>query len=470
MSGIDGSQGAAATPSWGRVRVHAGDGLVHRSTDVLLVVPAVDAAVAERTAELLRICDLADDPGGSRRVRRLAWMITDAEPDEVPSFAFVVAGGDMLRVMAHGDVAVTAAGGTALSFNGAESLAWVERAVPATFDTLVLGREGAPVAPALLAALDLEAGTVPGGGVTLCREPAVTSRTAGVDAARESSARPAVRSGQQAADVGWPGAPSIAAGEAPARLLSRPVRSPAPPVPTPPADPRPARPPVPAPGPVPASSPPTQRKPPADVESVTVLRPSAGVRRVVLSAGSDGAARSRPPLPVGATPPTAAPPGDEVVRVRGVVCASCSQFNDPETGSCGACGARLDPSWHRETRPRPPLGILITDDGRVCTVSGDLVIGREPTQAPDVKANLARPLVVQDAEHSTSRVHAHLRLIDWKVLLSDGGSSNGTFVSRSGPAGPWTAVPREPATRLEPGDRVRLGKRELLFDRYHDPL
>ena len=53
------------------------------------------------------------------------------------------------------------------------------------------------------------------------------------------------------------------------------------------------------------------------------------------------------------------------------------------------------------------------------------------------------------------------------VLLKDSGSANGTFLSRGGAAGPWTVVPREPGTPLRPGDRVRLGKRQLLFDRYH---
>ena len=73
--------------------------------------------------------------------------------------------------------------------------------------------------------------------------------------------------------------------------------------------------------------------------------------------------------------------------------------------------------------------------------------------------------MLRDAEHSTSRVHARLRLSGWDVLVADSGSANGTQVSRSGPTGPWEAVYREPGTPLHPGDRVRLGKRQLLFDR-----
>jgi pSer/pThr/pTyr-binding forkhead associated (FHA) protein len=113
--------------------------------------------------------------------------------------------------------------------------------------------------------------------------------------------------------------------------------------------------------------------------------------------------------------------------------------------------------------------VLVTDEGAVYTVSTDYVIGRDPEHAPDVVAGRARALVLQDAENSTSRVHARLHLAGWEVLVTDSGSANGTFVSSGGPAGPWTAVHREPGTPLRPGDRIRLGKRQLLLDRYHLP-
>jgi len=333
-------------------------------------------------------------------------------------------------------------GETPLSFNGTESLAWVERTVPATFDVLTIARPTDTPAPhALPGILDLEAGTVPGQGVTVRRGP-VVPRTA-IAGAEERADAPAAPAGA-AAPATY--ASAEAPGEAPARLLSRPV-------------------------PAPTGAAPPQRPATARVEGATVIRASAGVRHVALSGSDPERARPRrAPLPIGVSAsPSAAQRLAEVVRVRGRVCA-CGQFNDPEVDSCSACGARLDSGGPLETRPRPPLGILITDDGRVCTVTGNLVIGREPEQAPDVRAKRARPLVLQDAEHSTSRVHAHLRLSEWKVLLSDGGSSNGTFISRAGPGGPWTTVPREPGTPLVPGDRLRLGKRELLFDRYHEPL
>ena len=212
---------------------------------------------------------------------------------------------------------------------------------------------------------------------------------------------------------------------------------------------------------------------PAVTTSQTVLRPAAPFRSVRLGARQrrDPTSGRRPPLPVGTgLSGTPAPPRPgEVEMVEGVRCRN-SHFNDPEAATCAACGVPLDTGAGRHQEPRPPLGVLVTDDGSVFTVTGDYVIGRDPGRAAAVLTGQARPLVLQDEEHSTSRVHARLCLSGWKVMVSDGGSANGTFVSRSGPAGPWTPVPAEPGERLYPGDRVRIGKRQLLFDCYHEPL
>jgi pSer/pThr/pTyr-binding forkhead associated (FHA) protein len=116
------------------------------------------------------------------------------------------------------------------------------------------------------------------------------------------------------------------------------------------------------------------------------------------------------------------------------------------------------------------LGILVTDGGTIYTVTGDFVIGREAEEAPDVLAGRARPLPLRDAARSTSRVHARLTVTGWKVLLSDDRSANGTFLSRSGAAGPWLPVTPQVPVALVHGDRVRLGKRQLLFDTWRETV
>jgi hypothetical protein len=410
--------------SWGRLEVHAGSGLVHRGRDALLVVPQVTAQTATATGRLLALCAEVADPTGRRRARGVARLLTEAEPEELPGFALVLQTGDHLTVLVHGEATVSVAGPQDHSFGAAQSLAWVERAVPLDFDSLdVRGAPGPspPLPPGL--PLDLLAGTVPGSGATLHRTPGAS---AGV--AREAGA------GSQEA----------------ARVLERPayLRGPG----------------TVAPAPAPKGE---RTSPPEDSQGRTVLRQTVQVRRVRLS-GPDRVRPSvqRGPLPLAAAAADESPTValETPVLVEGVLCAS-GHLNEPRAGSCRQCGTAVEAGSPRVTRARPPLGVLVTDEGAVYTVSTDYVIGREPEQAPDVTAGRARPLVLRDAEHSTSRVHARLHLSGWDVLVADSGSANGTHVSRSGPAGPWEAVYREPGTPLHPGDRVRLGKRQLLFDR-----
>jgi pSer/pThr/pTyr-binding forkhead associated (FHA) protein len=155
--------------------------------------------------------------------------------------------------------------------------------------------------------------------------------------------------------------------------------------------------------------------------------------------------------------------------VEGVLCPA-GHFVDPDLSMCPTCGAALLPDARRVTRPRPPLGIFVTDGGTIYPVTGDLVIGREAERAPDVLAGRARALPLRDSARSTSRVHARLIVTGWKVRIVDNGSANGTSVSRHGAAGPWLPVtPHVPVTLLL-GDRVRLGERQLLFETWRETV
>lgn len=406
---------------WGRVEVHAGPGLVFRRHDVLLVVPDLRPGGQEKAAELMRICTERAGPLDLRHIRRLAWLITEDDSDQVPSFACLTAQGDHVLVMASGAVRVTVENHPPVAFTGTESVAWVERSVPTTFTALsVRGTADTSVLVQNTLQLDLLDGAVPGGGVTLHRrgavEPLPVTPAPAVGLLEEEAAaeRPQVR----------------LAGPAVGGDLN--------------------------PG-----------------QARTVLRRTPGTQVVSLTPSPPDPSRVRPPLPlatgglVPSEPGRAAedPGASGAALVAGIVC-SCGEFNNPDAVECPVCGTPLDHDGARETRIRPPLGILITDDGRVFTLTDDIVIGREPGQAPDVKTGRARPLVLRDDEHSTSRVHAQIRLAGWSIHVVDRGSANGTFLSRSGSGGPWVPVLPEPGTPLVPGDRLRLGKRELLFDRY----
>ena len=483
---------SSAPLDWGAVEVRSGGGVVHRGPDVLLVVPTVTEGLTAAAGELIALCALTPDPTGRRRFRQAARLLADAEPEDVPGFVLMIATDDHLAVLAHGAVTVSVTGAQDVSFSAAEALSWVERTIDRSFETLTVegtpaNVEGAPAAAepaghgattgALRLPLDLLAGTVPGGGATVrSRAPGPPPAKQGTEPAERGAAPPE----QEVARVLERPAylPAHGASVASARTGSTgtaAVR--AAPEPGQPA-PDHARASVAgsvegatqgsaqgsAEGSAEGSAPGSAE---GRTEGRTVMRPTVAVKRVSLRPQDRVGARvRRAPLPRGAVAAPSPASGGPVVLVEGVTCPS-GHLNEPESATCGPCGARIDAAAPRVTRARPPLGVLVTDDGAVYTVTGDYVIGREPEQAPDVKAGTARALVLQDGEHSTSRVHARLELSGWSVLLKDSGSANGTFLSRGGAAGPWTVVPREPGTPLRPGDRVRLGKRQLLFDRYH---
>ena len=387
-------------------------------------------------------------------------MLTEAEPEEVPAFALVVGTGTALRVLAHGGLTVTVHGPAEQSFSAADALTWLERTIDAPYDRVTVVGEpaGAATAPGAVP-FDLEAGTVPGSGVTLWAarqaQPPLLARVPGP--ARE----PAPLSIPVPTAEPIPGADRSAdprAGRC-RRSLRRLRRSP-------PARTRRSR------------RRPRRRPSRRGTPSCGRWRRSAACGWPAGRGQPGRAGRVGPRRPAVRRCRWGRRPRRARLRrpVRGRSSWSRAWCAGPGTSatrrrrSCRTCGAARESGAERVTQPRPPLGVLVTDDGSVFTLTGDYVLGRDPGRAPAVLSGAAAPLVLRDEEHSTSRVHARLTLSGWTVRVSDGGSANGTFVSRSGPAGPWTPVDTGTGTRLYPGDRVRVGHRQLLFDCYHEPL
>jgi pSer/pThr/pTyr-binding forkhead associated (FHA) protein len=79
--------------------------------------------------------------------------------------------------------------------------------------------------------------------------------------------------------------------------------------------------------------------------------------------------------------------------------------------------------------PRPPLGLLLLDDGRTLRLDADYVVGREPDVDRDVAAARARPLHISGPVSGVSRRHVRIRLAGWRVEAVDLHSANGTFGS-----------------------------------------
>ena len=113
--------------------------------------------------------------------------------------------------------------------------------------------------------------------------------------------------------------------------------------------------------------------------------------------------------------------------------------------------------------PRPPLGVMVFEDGATFSLSTDYVVGRQPEVHDLVQQNLALPITVDDPERSISRAHAELRLVDWDVHLVNLSGTNGSFVwDENGQQ--WVPIPEGQSVVLTPGMRVALGRRSAVFE------
>ena len=156
----------------------------------------------------------------------------------------------------------------------------------------------------------------------------------------------------------------------------------------------------------------------------------------------------------------------EPVLVDGALCARM-HFNPPAATFCRECGVSLrEGTKNARRQPRPPLGVLLVDDGRGYPLDRDYVIGREPLLDDDVAAGRAAPLPVTDAEGSVSRLHLRVSLVGWRVEVRDLGSANGSVLYRA--AGPRALAPAD-AVVLDPGARVGVGRRSVQFLPYAVP-
>ncbi len=153
----------------------------------------------------------------------------------------------------------------------------------------------------------------------------------------------------------------------------------------------------------------------------------------------------------------------EEVRVQGVVC-SRGHFNDPRSRFCSSCGISMVQNTQVLTQgPRPPLGVMVFEDGATFSLSTDYVVGRQPEVHELVQQGLALPITVDDPERSISRAHAELRLVEWDVHLVNLSGTNGSFVWDE-TSQQWIPIPEGQSVQLTPGMRVALGRRSAVFE------
>jgi hypothetical protein len=355
------------------------------------------------------------------------------------------------------------------------------------------------VASDALPNVELQAGTVQAGWVEVAIGGAVMSAAAAAPAAliedpatADDAAAPEPTPVVEEADDVPPEIEPVAiippTPDAPI-AVAEPVPAAAAPVPTaaaPPAEPTPAPEPelapvptaaAPAPAPEPAPVPPAAAPPaepapapePAPVPTPAEPAPAPEPVEPAPTTAAPDPTPAAEPVPA-ATPAVAAPAPARVgpVMVLGINCSQ-GHHNHPDAVYCSQCGTKM--GVHHTTvltnGPRPPLGVLVVDDGTTYSLNEDLVIGREPTSHDDVIAGTASPMILTDDTLSLSRKHARIVLDDWSVAVQDLNSSNGTYMSRSGQTETWARVEPGSTTSLEPGDRLRVGGRIIQVELHH---
>lgn len=399
-----------------RVAVLPGSGLVARYPGLVCLVAEPEKGPDDAAVPvLLEICRRVEPAGrqqlGRVLARRLAgWL---GNEDREITFGTISTTGAGLAVFLSGAVSV----GTddTVLISGAQAAAWVDRLIPLPSESLwlVVDDSGLAGSHPVSELHDLRLGAVPGGGVVLTP----TQVESGVVEPRRVSG-------------------------AGASLVAVPVET---------------APDVPLDAGAAARAPKLPAAPP-DAPS----RPLRSDRIL----GTPPSEPPRPPLPVptnGDQTETGKRSVDAAAVTEGHLC-SRNHLNDPRSLFCVICGVRMNErTGVLTTGPRPPLGLLVFDDGAVYTVDGEYLLGREPEVDERVRGGELRAIMVDDTSGTISRAHAEIRLRGWDVLISDTGSANGTFVMEPG-QGAWSALPPTEQRRLIPGARIGLGQRSFVFE------
>ncbi len=440
----------------------AGEGTLVRIGPVVLLVGSTDPEEVRPYVDHAQMV-AANGGQGRQLVRGFALMLSTAV-EQSPGFAALAPHSTGLAVFVDGDVVVTV-GDERIS--GADSLAWVERLIPWPIDEVSVTIPGAaPADPA--SAYRLDGGVIQAGALVVpAGAPAAPAPAAPEPAAPEPAAPE-------------PAAPERTAPEPTAEQpIDEPTHAPESPVwpeadfgaaPAEPAEPAgaPASPPTPAHGhdhaghdhPHPASAGPAAPAgrplpPPQPDERVEF-------QSVLINDVDDD---DFEPLPIVDDQSVIenAPGGSPKEEVRGVYCKN-RHFNDPRQLFCAVCGINMvQQTPVLVNGVRPPLGVVVLDDGSVFQLDTPYLLGRDPGADERVQGGSFRGLPIIDQSNQVSRVHARLELRGWDVVLIDNNSTNGTFVHV--PKTPdWQRMPAGAEHVLVQGTRIRIGHRTLAFN------
>ena len=404
----------------------AGRGLVARRGGLVALSDGLDPGPDPLLAALAAVAD----SGGDGAALVLAGTRAALERGGRPAWACAGAtfGGEV-AVLAHGEAAalVSVDGGPETEITASGSMIPVARTVTGTVVTvrLVIGATAAPD-PRLW----LDAGTVFGGGVllTVTQEKSQSPISNDPYATAVPTTRPALEQDAENAVLHRPGPVTP--------FPDDPFANPA--------------------------GPATRILAGPDAESWfrAEAEPANPTMRMMQTDGASTDGPTEPPIADISTMRLEQLGAVEPVVVDGAMCTRM-HFNAPDAMFCRECRVSMrEVTKNIRRQPRPPLGVLLVDDGHGYVLDRDYVIGREPLLDDDVAAGRATPLPITDAEGSVSRLHLRVSLVGWRVEVRDLGSANGSVLYRAG--GPRTLAPVDVAV-LDPGARVGVGRRTVQF-------
>lgn len=153
-------------------------------------------------------------------------------------------------------------------------------------------------------------------------------------------------------------------------------------------------------------------------------------------------------------------------EVQGVYCKN-RHFNDPRVLFCAVCGINMvQQTPVLVPGPRPPVGVVVVDDGSVFQLDTDYLLGRDPENSDFARSGGYRSIQLTDLSQQISRVHARLELRGWDVVLVDNRSTNGTYLIAPKTT-TWVQLPPGAEQVLSPGTRIRIGDRIVAYNTHH---
>jgi hypothetical protein len=182
---------------------------------------------------------------------------------------------------------------------------------------------------------------------------------------------------------------------------------------------------------------------------------------------------ARPPLPLAgaASEDSPAPdsPSDQdepsagPVKVPGVRC-SRQHFNNPIALYCRVCGISMLQQTHLQvTDKRPPLGVLVCDDGATFSLDADYAVGTHPEADERVQTGAVRPLRMGTSNGTVEPAHVLVGCEGWDVVVVNiSRQSRAAVWHRDTPQ--WAELAHGARVILAPGSHVAFGDRRLVFE------